>query len=204
MTDQDGPERVEQDVEAQRAYDAQHDASDYHCLLDPCPWHPFEQRIRPTPRHAAALIEASSLGTPEAKAARESADPAHARLVVRLSEEMARAQAAEARAAAMEAAVLEAAVCDLYDAPQNCITAGPEVFAADGCTPCRIRAALSDSTALNDALARARQEAWDEALRWVRQIAGVTSPEYALDHIDRAEPFNPYRADALGAGEDRG
>ncbi len=40
---------------------------------------------------------------------------------------------------------------------------------------------------------QAKAEAWDEALRWVRQQAEVTSPEYVLERIDRAEPFNPYR-----------
>lgn len=44
-----------------------------------------------------------------------------------------------------------------------------------------------------------RERVWDEALRWVRQQAEVTSPEYVLDRIDRAEPFNPYRRAVLDA-----
>ena len=35
---------------------------------------------------------------------------------------------------------LESRDCELYDEPeQDCITAGPEVLAADGCLPCRVR-----------------------------------------------------------------
>lgn len=40
----------------QAIYDAGHDPSDYHCLLDPCAWHPEETRIRPSPTFPATLL----------------------------------------------------------------------------------------------------------------------------------------------------
>ena len=46
--------------------------------------------------------------------------------------------------------------------------------------------------------AQVRRETWDLALRWVRAQADVTSPEYVLARIDRAEPFNPYRQSVEG------
>ena len=40
----------------------------------------------------------------------------------------------------------------------------------------------------------AKADGWHEALRWIRHYAETTSPDHAIEHIDRAEPFNPYRA----------
>lgn len=56
-----------------------------------------------------------------------------------------RREAAEAKVAKAEALADEHWECDLYTSPQSCITAGPQVLAADGCLPCRLRAALADA-----------------------------------------------------------
>ena len=40
---------------AQKQYDDAHDPSDFHCLPDPCPWHPFETRMGPRPTYPATL-----------------------------------------------------------------------------------------------------------------------------------------------------
>lgn len=53
------------------------------------PWEPHEMDA------IKEKVERSSLGTPEAVEARSQVSDAHARLIVRLSEEMARADAAE-------------------------------------------------------------------------------------------------------------
>ena len=62
--------------------------------------------------------------------------------------------------------------------------------------------AADDATArVVDLVEQARADAWDEAMRWVRRYAENTSPEHAIEHIDRAEPFNPYRIARGGEGQ---
>lgn len=41
---------------AQERYDAEHDPFDFHCLTDPCVYHPGETRIRPLPTFPAVLV----------------------------------------------------------------------------------------------------------------------------------------------------
>lgn len=43
-------------TEAQEVYNKAHHASEFYCLDDPCPWHPYEQRMTPRPRHPATLV----------------------------------------------------------------------------------------------------------------------------------------------------
>ena len=59
--------------------------------------------------------------------------------------------------------------------------------------PCWHCKAKARAVLASDWLAADRVRVWEEALRWVRAQADVTSPEYVIDRIDRAEPFNPYR-----------
>ena len=40
---------------AQAMYDEVHDPADFHCLSDPCKYHPYETRIGPRPAYPATL-----------------------------------------------------------------------------------------------------------------------------------------------------
>jgi hypothetical protein len=89
--------------------------------------------------------------------------------------------------------------CDHNPHKASCPSYG-EDYLAHPDTPVRVDWWwTAEGRAAHDAAIRA--EAWDEALRWVRQQADVTSPEYVLERIDRAEPFNPYRAAQPTEGE---